>query len=376
MPQSYNRSPQIANAVDGWYWGEDGATGQMVPYLRYTSPGVPRVRSRTFSGTRVPNHRQFRAANGYLPTTAMSDFVIEADSIPLSRTAYGSSGRIRQTEDNQATLGILAVPYAPLDLADEAWSKLRGKVLDQDFNAPVFLAEASKTVDMVFGKAQQLHRAYRAFRRGHFDTARRALGINTSKGLANNWLEYKYGWMPVLQDIHGAAKTLADTLYKPRQNYFSASASRVENWGGKDGMNGVIRYKAKVWCRVSVNTPSLSLGNKIGLLNPLTVAWELIPFSFVADWFVNVGDCIAEATAFTGLTILDGGALRTSDTVGVCIEGNPSPFTSPCRTTFKQRRAVREPGVQTMPRLQIKSSPLNLQKIVTGTALLRQFAKF
>ncbi len=101
-----------------------------------------------------------------------------------------------------------------------------------------------------------------------------------------------------------------------------------------------------------------------------------IPFSFVADWFVNIGDCIAEATAFTGLTILDGGTMRISDTTGVCIEVNPYPFTDPARTLFKQRRAVREPGVQVMPRLQVKSKPLNLEKIATASALLRQFAKF
>lgn len=375
MPQSYNRSPEIANAVDGWYWAEDGATGQMVPYLRYTNSGVPRVRTRAFSGNRVLNHKEYQKVNGFLPTLPMTDFVVEADAVAISRTAYWRPGRIRQTEVNQACLGITAVPYAPVSLADEAWSNVRSKVLDQDFNAPVFLAEASKTVDMVFGKAQQLHRAYRAFRRGNLVAARNALGVNSSKGWSNNWLEYKYGWMPVLQDIHGAARTLADIQYKPRNHVFHSRVKSVAMWNG-NGMNGAIHYEAKAWCRVRVNTPSLSLGNKIGLLNPLTVAWELVPFSFVADWFVNIGDCIAESTAFTGLTVLDGGTLRSSDTRGVCIEQNPSPFTTPRNTTFHQRRAVREPGVQTMPRLQIKSKPLDLSKITTATALLRQFAKF
>lgn len=375
MPQSYNRSPEIANAVDGWYWAEDGATGQMVPYLQYSNSGVPRVRTRAFSGNRVLNPKEYQRVNGFLPTLPMTDFVVEADAVPISRTAYWRPGRIRQTEVNQACLGITAVPYAPVSLADEAWSNVRSKVLDQDFNAPVFLAEASKTVDMVFGKAQQLHRAYRAFRRGNFVAARKALGVNSSKGWSNNWLEYKYGWMPVLQDIHGAAKTLADIQYKPRNHVFHSRVKSVTMWNG-NGMNGAIHYEAKAWCRVRVNTPSLSLGNKIGLLNPLTVAWELIPFSFVADWFVNIGDCIAESTAFAGLTVLDGGTLRTSDTRGVCIEQNPSPFTVPRNTTFHQRRAVRESGVQTMPRLQIKSNPLDLSKITTATALLRQFAKF
>ena len=375
MPQSYDRSPSIANAIDGWLYGEDGATGKMVPYRRYTTAGTPRVRRRSFSGNRVLNYRQVRAEKGYLPTTSMTDLIVEADAVPTRREAYKAPGKVKQSELHNSTLGILLVPYPPSHLADEAWSKLRQKVLDQDFNAPVFLAEASKTVDMVFDRAHLLYRTYRAFKRGRFDQARMLLGITSSRRLANNWLEYKYGWMPLLHDIHGGAKTLADMLYKPRQNYFFASAKSGDVWA-RGGMTGTIQYKAKVWCRVSVNTPSLQLGNKIGLLNPLTVAWELVPFSFVADWFVNIGDCIAEATAFSGLTVLDGGTLVTSDTVGVCIEENPSPFTTPAKTTFKQRRAARSPGVQVLPRLQIKSKPLDLTKIGTATALLRQFAKF
>lgn len=115
MPQSYNRSPEVANAIDGWFYGEDGGTGQMVPYLRYTTPGAPRVRTRSFSGTRIPDYREFRAANGYLPTTAMTDLVIEADAVPVYREAYKAPGRVKQSETNVATLGLLIVPIAPID---------------------------------------------------------------------------------------------------------------------------------------------------------------------------------------------------------------------------------------------------------------------
>lgn len=32
-------------------------------------------------------------------------------------------------------------------------------------------------------------------------------------------------------------------------------------------------------------------------LNPFVTAWELVPFSFVVDWFVNVGDWLQSQTA-------------------------------------------------------------------------------
>jgi hypothetical protein len=34
---------------------------------------------------------------------------------------------------------------------------------------------------------------------------------------------------------------------------------------------------------------SLDANRALGLLDPLTVAWEIIPYSFVIDWFVPIG---------------------------------------------------------------------------------------
>jgi hypothetical protein len=51
----------------------------------------------------------------------------------------------------------------------------------------------------------------------------------------------------------------------------------------------------------------------VGLLNPATVAWELVPYSFIADWFVPVGDYLTGLTADCGL-VFKGGSV-TSGTV-------------------------------------------------------------
>jgi hypothetical protein len=40
-----------------------------------------------------------------------------------------------------------------------------------------------------------------------------------------------------------------------------------------------------------------------GISNPALVAWELVPFSFVADWFVPVGDWLKQLDALLGLTV-------------------------------------------------------------------------
>jgi len=41
--------------------------------------------------------------------------------------------------------------------------------------------------------------------------------------------------------------------------------------------------------------------SQLGFVNPVSVAWQLVPFSFVVDWFVNVGQFIGSYTDFVGV---------------------------------------------------------------------------
>jgi hypothetical protein len=48
------------------------------------------------------------------------------------------------------------------------------------------------------------------------------------------------------------------------------------------------------------NTGSYLL-ESAGLVNPLSIAWELLPWSFVVDWFIPVGNTLEAMTAGYGL---------------------------------------------------------------------------
>jgi hypothetical protein len=41
----------------------------------------------------------------------------------------------------------------------------------------------------------------------------------------------------------------------------------------------------------------------LGFINPISVAWALVPFSFIVDWFVNVQQVLEQFTDFAGLTL-------------------------------------------------------------------------
>lgn len=56
---------------------------------------------------------------------------------------------------------------------------------------------------------------------------------------------------------------------------------------------------------VQISNPNLYRANQLGIVNPLSVAWELTPWSFLVDWFVNVGDCIGAMSDLFGVQLVD-----------------------------------------------------------------------
>jgi hypothetical protein len=57
----------------------------------------------------------------------------------------------------------------------------------------------------------------------------------------------------------------------------------------------------------------------LGFTNPLVVAWEVVPWSFVVDWFIPVGRYLEQLSATHGWTFYDGcrsDLVKTSTTGG------------------------------------------------------------
>jgi len=191
------------------------------------------------------------------------------------------------------------------------------KIADAKVNVAVALAEARKTSDLIYDTARRIDKAYRAFRRGHLGEVAKILNITPGK-IHNSWLEYKYGWMPLLMDVKGAAEFFAqqhvvrspkfqvsalETVTKtyPKTTTHAAYGSSVVDATRERFVTASYTCRAKIWCELS--NPHLSALQQIGLTNPALVAWELVPFSFVFDWFISVGDWLTGLTALDGVTV-------------------------------------------------------------------------
>lgn len=191
----------------------------------------------------------------------------------------------------------------------------------------VGLAEVSQSVQMLTGRAMQMARFYRQLRKLDFQGAARTLrmpgppkGVSTKKSLANNYLEFHFGWSPLIGDIGNAIDVLQEPIKtvwirervsEPTRLYDLSAPSKGSNpsavypsptwWDDHRYWKG--RRSVSCGAEVSVSNPNLWLANQLGFVNPASVAWELVPFSFVVDWFVNVGQVVDSYTDFYGLTL-------------------------------------------------------------------------
>lgn len=178
------------------------------------------------------------------------------------------------------------------------------KLRNVQFDLGVFLGELPETIafvktgaqDCLDGYVQASKRAERADKiraklRKLPPTRSNLKRINNLTNLiATIWMSYRYGVMPLYYALHDALKTFNEGLNEPRYVKVRGTSKESVNGNYYEGENLVIQTGSIV-SRVSIAakvTPDIA--SSLGLDNPALIAWELVPLSFVFDWFINVGD--------------------------------------------------------------------------------------
>lgn len=198
----------------------------------------------------------------------------------------------------------------------------------RQFQGIVAAGELMKTIGMVTRPARALQSsATRFISRLRKLRKRETSGSNWARVAADSWLELVFGWKPLLADIEDGAIALARTATRDalsRQQFRShgghthhVSTTSILKTPSLDPFNTLF-YKGErvlkqtmeiilygVWT-TNLRDPEVlhSSASRLATLSGLNwedvpaQAWELIPWSFVVDYFSNVGDCI-EAAANT-----------------------------------------------------------------------------
>jgi hypothetical protein len=197
-----------------------------------------------------------------------------------------------------------------------AYGRFRDRI-DDNAQLGADLAERKQTMSSLSTRVGQLILAARSLKSGNIRGFLKALGIKkrsvrkSASDMGGVWLEYSYGWKPLLEDIHSAVMVLQRPFPKFLIVRGKAQAKGVEaifyqgqcpGYYCTDYTKGTFRTKVLIQSEVYVSSWVAWKANQLGLTNPLSIAWEVVPFSFVVDWFMPIGNYLQSLTDFVGLS--------------------------------------------------------------------------
>lgn len=298
-------------------------------------------------------------------------------------------------------------------LEQRARSNARNKIQDLKIDIGTALAESIKTVEHLATTVERLYSLIHAVRSYDWRSATRIannvrktsnwswanakLAAKTKRfsryqgrklpgRVGNGWLEYQYGWLPLISDIYGLQELLkskiqADDLIfqvsSAASDEFAASWFHTEPLPDTQYMlsgEGFEQF-VKVVYNLKVNSSRLRAAG-MGVTNPLAVAWELVPFSFVIDWLYPIGSFLTGLSAPQGTAFVSGfedriisGELVYTATRYEGVAGEPVTWTY---EQFAFERRVKAGVDFTLPYIR---SPFSTVRVASAIALTYQLKR-
>lgn len=361
----------------------------------------------TKTWVRTANFRSIRTTGGNLPDNAFS--YSETKLFPTWGTSKDYYSRVHTLGPYvAATAGSTAVDFNSTRM-NSLNSKLIQRAKGQQWNAPVFFAEAEKTAKMVYERASQLAHMAHDLRRGNIvgffkrfhssviPPGRTAVkrfndsyGRNAGQAVSNAWLEYSYGWVPFMSDVRSMVNTLMDSMDRPEKMTSRVKATEhqsgksvavnqyVFSYGYPTGVN-VYCDVAKSWTEDyraiwKFRVRAADLPARFGLVNPLEVIWELVPFSFVADWFYPIGDYLSSLDVGARFEHVGGsyGGRTYTETQNVNPRAPSSGFGGVSKNWEIKRQPMTSAPALSFFSMQTKGILESVPKMLTSISLLNQ----
>lgn len=205
-----------------------------------------------------------------------------------------------------------------------ALNKALANLKDQQVQYATFLAESGAAASMLLLNASKLTAAMKHIRKGNFKAAANELRISskvfrskkrprTEREISARWLEAQYGWLPLLSDCYGIYEDVRKGFF--REPRLSSKGFAIDESAKNIPLNqtlyeGISTFKCTHSCFVRLDyvldSDKLRSAVQKGLTNPLEVAWELVPYSFVWDWFNPIGEFLSCLDADFGVSFKAG----------------------------------------------------------------------
>nr|WEU70932.1 MAG: maturation protein [Hangzhou fiers-like virus 3] len=232
--------------------------------------------------------------------------------------------------------------HTPTD--NTTYSKFIGKLRAQNASLGVTLGEQQSARRMILDRTKQLFDFSRALVRRDLDRAWRIAmkdwrQVGPQKRpnkpptfrdplvtTSNLYLEWSWGWRPMVEDIGNALETFVDPitpiyvrashLYEAVHNAFYSNTTGFEAanppyyWRKEQIAKWFMKYRCSTGAKVSVDNPNVALANRLGIVNIPQIVYQVTPFSFVLDKYLNIGQMIGSLTDTFGFTLSDAWTAR------------------------------------------------------------------
>lgn len=361
-----SRSQNIPGSRERWY--TDGP--ERVP-PRYSISTFPNAEATAFTVitdfplgvNSLPNPHEFSKVEKHM---------FRGDSLRVWRSSDGTQYR----RDVQTGVIVGEHPALPAPIGNDSYNKALAKVYEKvrsGVDLSVSVAEAGQVFKML-KTASKLSHYLLSFH---------------PKNFSSRILEYQLGWRPLVLDLYGAAKLTAEVVPQMMRvtERASANSDRVIMKDLDAWTTSIRNEKQRFRTEIEIlYRPSPSTVNSIARfasLNPVSIAWELFPLSFLVDYLYNIGGYLRALETSIVLTGWARGYSTSTSIVDVqeMISGNGKSVSEQIQlgkwsgsNQMKSKKRVTFDSLP-IPRLPVLRLNMGASRILTAAALLDVFVR-
>lgn len=205
---------------------------------------------------------------------------------------------------NTPTGSISAAPYLNI-LTEQAYGELVEKVRGS-IDLSVALLQGGQTASML-RSANRTLQYVRSFKKLRLKEAWRDFTRDgpISKKVGSKWLEFQYGWKPLAQDAYNTAVELGRQFpelmiidVKKHSREVQQGTWLWEQYATRWPQDRTLECRYRIKARFKPTSAIENLLGNFTSLNPASIAWEMTPYSFVVDWFVDFGGYMRNLESF------------------------------------------------------------------------------
>lgn len=325
------------------------------------------------SNAKVRGWRQ-KIARGQQATGTFSGSIIDYDVSPgyayTRKWCNHVSSKRWATEEiigyHIRPLGVLAVPNAPTTSIDSLTNALalarfasKAREAQGSFRGSTAVAELADTLRGIRNPARGIRDLIDSYHARARRNAKKALGRDplssrvrdlsksqardVGKALSETWLEYAFGIMPLIGDVKDASRSLDRYAKREPRVPIKAFEERLDgpvisfttstqsqNFNVRGEIHNTTRYQVHYYGAVKLATTkpkSLAQESGFAVRDFVPALWEWIPYSFLVDYFTNIGD-ILEAASVSRSDVAWAGRTWRNIAERTCVRSTVTPKTN------------------------------------------------